>query len=140
MVFFYLDDDGIYWFGWSTPLSVADTLNDFSKLKPFDEIAAIVENRLPLTYVEEVNRMLETWENPPKLPAVTLSIDRITLGLSRIAEQDKLGQGLLVPVYCFYGTLEGTAYQDGSPRAEYNDLLFVINAVDGSVIDPEKGY
>ncbi len=137
---FYLDDDGIYWFGWSTPLSVADTLNDFSKLKPFDEIAAIVENRLPLTYVEEVNRMLETWENPPKLPAVTLSIDRITLGLWRIAEQDKLGQGLLVPVYCFYGTLEGTAYQDGSPRAEYNDLLFVINAVDGSVIDPEKGY
>lgn len=137
---FYLDDDGIYWFGWGTPLSVADTLTPFSNLKPFDEIHSIVENRLPLLYVEDVNRLLETAENPPALPATELSIDRVTLGLWRIAEQDKLGQGLLVPVYCFYGTLKGTRYQDETPRMEYNDLLFVINAVDGSVIDPEKGY
>jgi hypothetical protein len=137
---FYLDDDGIYWFGWSTPLSVADTLTTFSQLKPFDEIVSIVKNRLPLLYVEDVNRLLETAENPPALPATELSIDRVTLGLWRIAEQDKLGQGLLVPAYCFYGTLQGMWSPDETPRVEYDDLLFVINAVDGSVIDPEKGY
>ncbi len=137
---FYLDNDGIYWFGWSTPLSVADTLTAFSQLKPFDEIVSIVKNRLPLLYVEDVNRLLETAENPPALPATELSIDRVTLGLWRIAEQDKLGQGLLVPAYCFYGTLQGMWSPDETPRVEYDDLLFVINAVDGSVIDPEKGY
>ena len=31
-------------------------------------------------------------------------------------------------------------FTHGTPRVECNDLLFVINAVDGSVIDPAKGY
>jgi hypothetical protein len=29
---------------------------------------------------------------------------------------------------------------DETPRVEYDDLLFAINAVDGSIIDPTKGY
>lgn len=137
----YLDADGIFRFGWGTPLSVSDTLTAFSKLKSFDEIRTIAEKRFPLQYLEEANRATEVSDHPnTQLPITEITVDRITLGLWRIAEQDKLGQGLLVPAYCFYGNMKSTWYQDGTPRVEYNDLLFVINAVDGSVIDPAKGY
>ncbi len=137
----YLDADGIFSFAWGTPLSVADTLTGISKLKPFDEINSIVEKRFPLQYLEEANRVTAYAGNPnTERPITEITVDRITLGLWRIAEQDKLGQGLLVPAYCFYGDINSTWYQDGTPRIEYNDLLFVINAVDGSVIDPAKGY
>ena len=137
----YLDADGIFRFAWGTPLSVTDTITAFSKLKPFDEIETIIEKRFPLQYTEEANRATAYAGNPnTELPITEITVDRITLGLWRIAEQDKLGQGLLVPAYCFYGDMKSTWYQDGTPRIEYNDLLFVINAVDGSVIDPAKGY
>ena len=137
----YLDADGIFSFAWGTPLSIADTLTAFSKLKPFDEIETIIEKRFPLQYLEEANRATEALEHPnTTLPITEITVHRIMLGLWRIAEQDKLGQGLLVPAYCFYGDVKSTWYQDGTPRIEYNDLLFVINAVDGSVIDPAKGY
>ena len=137
----YLDADGIFRFAWGTPLSVADTLTGISKLKPFDEINSIAEKRFPLQYLEEANRVTAYAGNPnTERPITEITVDRITLGLWRIAEQDKLGQGLLVPAYCFYGDIKSTWYQDGTPRIEYNDLLFVINAVDGSVIDPAKGY
>ena len=137
----YLDAEGVFSFTWGTPLSVSDTLTGISKLKPFDEIKTIAEKRFPLQYLEEANPVTEVSDHPnTQLPITEITIDRITLGLWRIAEQDKLGQGLLVPAYCFYGDIKSTWYQDGTPRIEYNDLLFVINAVDGSVIDPAKGY
>ena len=137
----YLDADGIFRFAWSTPLAVADTLTACSSLKPFGEIEAILEKRFPLQYLEEANRVTGNAEHPNKqLPITELTVTRVMLGLWRIAEQDKLGQGLLVPAYCFYGDMKSTWYQDGTPRTEYDDLLFVINAVDGSVIDVNKGY
>lgn len=50
-------------------------------------------------------------------------------------------------VYLFYYESFSTAEiakllgeRDVTPRTEYDDLLFVINAVDGSVIDVNKGY
>lgn len=137
----YLDADGVFRFTWGTPLSVSDTQTEISSLRPFDEIRTIVEKRFPLQYLEEANRVTGMSDQPnTRLPITEITVNRITLGLWRIAGQDKLGQGLLVPAYCFYGDLKSTWYQDGTPRIECNDLLFVINAVDGTVIDPAKGY
>lgn len=135
----YLDADGIFRFAWGTPLTKTDTLTASGELLPFNEIEAIAGRLLPLQYIDEANRVIGVDPNA-YLPITELAVTRITLGLWRIAEQGKLGDGFLVPAYCFYGDLKSTYYQDGTCRTECNNLLFVINAIDGSIIDPSRGY
>ena len=62
------------------------------------------------------------------------------LGLWRVRIQDKIDQGMLIPVWAFY------AYKtERDPNGMFDETvsylpILLINAVDGSIIDPAKGY
>jgi hypothetical protein len=67
-------------------------------------------------------------------------INRVTLSLHRIIEQNSNESGLLVPVWSFYGKLV-TDPDDPVFRSEILGVSFLtINAIDGSIIDLYKGY
>lgn len=130
----YLDDSGIFYVTWDAPLTVGDAVAKTSKLKDFSEIQSIAERMLPIMEVENFQ--------PEFTKSVTRTIDRVELGLWRIAEQNELGKGLLVPVYCFYGTdyFRRDISEDYSDETYHRGVVLIVNAVDGSVIDPDKGY
>jgi hypothetical protein len=111
---FEVSGRGIDSIWWTSPLLIAETVNEDAKLKPFSEIAAIFEEMLFIKYAAE-NTM--TWIN----------IDHAELSLQRIAEQDSYTNGLLVPVWNFYSKESG-------------ESIMSINAINGTIIDPELGY
>jgi hypothetical protein len=75
----------------------------------------------------------------------------VQLGLYRVREQNSFDTGLLVPAWFFTGTLTYSesvqaerlqiGFQDWETfRFDSLNPLLIVNAVDGSIIDPQKGY
>ncbi len=132
-----LDDSGIYYVTWSAPFTVGDTINENAKLLDFSEIQKTAERMLPMQEVQNFQ--------PEYSKKADRTVDRIELGLWRVAEQNELGKGLLVPAYCFYGTDHFTrVIKDGphdlTDESYRSSILLIVNAIDGSLIDPAKGY
>ncbi len=128
----WFDDGPDYSFSWASPQATDEVLVEDSTLLPFDSILDIVEKRLPL--------LLDDYARDKRLGEEGLSVDinRVALGLWRIREKDSVETGLLVPAWCFYLDMDiHTEDYDGGRRPE--DLL-IINAVDGTLIDPWNGY
>lgn len=124
-----IDDKGILNVEWESPIEVVETETEDAKLLQFPEIQGIFEKMMPIEYgfrADEEEASLE------------LSVDRAELVLMRVAEQDSIENGLLVPVWRFCGTRTRTLAA-GAGEAEYACIL-TVNAIDGSVIDPGKGY
>ena len=128
----WFDDGPDYSFSWSSPQAMDEVLVEDSTLLPFGTILDIVEKRLPL--------LLDDYARDKRLGEEGLSVDinRVDLGLWRIREKDSVETGLLVPAWCFYLDMDiHTEDYDGGRRPE--DLL-IVNAVDGTLIDPWNGY
>lgn len=117
-----VDDGGIQAVEWTGPLAVESIITDRSTLLPFEEVRGIFEKMLPIVYANY--GVDKDWE---------IEIDHVRLCLWRIFDRDSFTRGILTPVWCFYGTI------DGRPRTEFQPLL-ILNAVDGSIIDPHIGY
>ena len=121
--------DGEIWgFKWYGPIKIAETLADSTPLLPLDTIQDLA--------LQQINRKF-SYESDE---GAALSITRVQLGLFRIREKNNLDGGLLVPAWRidfgdYRGTPEREQYWNG-----VLDLFVVINAVDGTVIDPYKGY
>ena len=125
-----IDDSGVFELRWGGNLTESDTLVKAANLLPFAEIESAIRTRLPVV------RPRGVWDSGK----TTVQVDRIELGLWRVLEQHQLGRGLLVPAYAFYGTAE-TARENGDVvRSDEYGILYLVNAVDGSVIDIDKGY
>ena len=66
----------------------------------------------------------------------TYLINRVHLGLMRIKAKDTRGEGLLVPVWDFWGIRDYSADRD----VQDEGICLTINAIDGTVIDRDLGY
>ena len=131
----YIDEDGIFDFYWIAPVAVTEMVTENAALKTFDEAMEIFKDAVSYTYVAQL-------EDSDISRA--FHIDRITLSLQRISEQNSLGYGLIVPVWNFYGTQQDTYTGDnGEVTSTFNTpgtSMLSINAIDGTIIDIEKGY
>lgn len=127
---FMVNADGVFSIMWQSPLAIMDVINDNTQLKPFSDIREIFEKMMRVKYEADTKLTLG---------GVDFEISRVTLSLQRIAEQNSIENGLLVPVWNFYGK-KIEHYESG----EYNEQIGVsfmsINAIDGSIIDTSKGY
>ena len=73
---------------------------------------------------------------------------RITLSLQRVIEPNRFDSGMLVPVWNFWGVRHKTETHKttgeqrtvGSDEERSRQPFLSINAIDGSIIDPWKGY
>ncbi|MBQ3131700.1 MAG: hypothetical protein IJC24_03230 [Clostridia bacterium] len=73
-----------------------------------------------------------------------ITVEEIRLELRRVREQNSVTDGLLIPVWSFYGN-QWQTMKDGSEPGRtgmegQRSCLLTINAVDGSIIDLAKGY
>ncbi|MEA4870903.1 MAG: DUF6034 family protein [Christensenella sp.] len=135
-----LDDEGIIGLNWTSPLTVGSVEVERANLLPFASILTVAKNMLGV-----VNEPLET--DLKEYQSVSIKIDHITLSLQRIPNADSIQDGLLVPVWNFYGQ-EHFILSDGQEENRGNDLAvslrqepyLSINAIDGSVINKTLGY
>ena len=119
-----VDDSGVLTVEWTGPLAVESFITEKAALLPFEDARAIFEKMLPVVYANYGVNM--DWE---------IDIDEARLCLWRIFDRDSFTRGILAPVWCFYGAVNG----DRGRGASFQPLL-IVNAVDGSIIDPHVGY
>ncbi len=126
-----LDDTGILGFTWSSPLTVTDTVQAQAGLLGFDEIRQRFE--------KQMQYMLEPQAKEKGVTGIDVDVVSVRLELQRVIERDSIGNGLLVPVWNFYGTQ--TVQNANNPEAQaVTGILVTVNAIDGSIIDRELGY
>ena len=136
-----VDKYGVNYFEYSAPITVVKIANDNVKVMLFDEIMNIFEKQIKIGYA---------YNQDPHIIEQTIVIDRIELGLSRIARQNNAGY-MLVPAWNFYGYEIYTfdEKQPGGWELDENNKVEIkenatsfltINAIDGSLIDRGLGY
>lgn len=124
---------------WLQPYKTMETVSEAAQLLPYEEIESIFAKQVGRRFAEDYRR------------DGTLSVDRVQLGLFRIREQNNMESGLLVPAWFFTGTftyseaVQNQRKEDGFRNWERGwlddgDPILIINAIDGSIIDPHLGY
>ena len=119
---FFVNDSGIVGMHWEAPYTIGDTVTADSALLRFEDVMDIFERM----YLVDNDGQEQT-----------VAVDRICLGYTRIAEQNRAGSGILVPVWDFFGSVTD---KNGNATADPGASLLTINAIDGSVIDRNMGY
>ena len=122
--------EGIYSVKWNSPHRITETVTEDANILEFGKIADVFDKMYRVTYDARGN-------------SFGGEVTRVVLSLRRVMDQNNLGYGLLVPVWDFYGTMtvSSTDYPE-EPSHEWmsDEPLITINAIDGTVIDLDKGY
>ena len=113
-------DEGVVQFEMLNPLDVNEIVTEYTKMKDFESIMDIFKKMILIVHA-----------NVPEGQVRTINIERVELGLMRVSEPNSLDTGVIVPVWDFYGHLDGTS--NGTTH-------LTINAIDGSIIDRRVGY
>ena len=132
-----LDDSGFAYLNWSVPLAATETVNQDAALMDYPQIQQAAA-KAAIRYGQ--GRVAAVQKNQKNIKSCSVKVERLVLGLTRVAQKDKPGEFLLVPSWNVYGydELDGAAQKEG-----YKPMAFVvatINALDGSIIDTAKGY
>jgi len=130
----WISKDGIIYFDWLSPYQVMGTEVENATLMPFENIEDIFYKMMKTVYAPSAKE-----EN-----SMTIHVSDIGLKLHRIKQENSDTEGLLVPVWCFYGARQvDEAIENEGMAADWERgymPLLIVNAVDGSIIDLEKGY
>lgn len=126
---FLVNDRGIVYAEWDSPLEIGDIKVDSCKLLPFHEIQPIFEKMMRVIWQYQS----QDYQN------LTCNITEARLELMRVFEQGSAENGLLIPVWNFYGTRQRT-FTNGETDETIPGVMLSVNAVSGAVIDSAKGY
>ncbi len=122
---------------WLAPHKETDVIAENTTLLPYEEIYRIFETQMNRVFAAEDKR------------DGSLDVTAVQLGLFRIREKNNMESGFLVPAWYFTGVFHysaaATAQRSGfqEPDSEWYDArnpLLIVNAIDGSIIDPQNGY
>lgn len=114
----YADDNGIEWFFWQGLSDIEQTVSKNVTLLPFSDVKERILKQLKYN---------NFWTKKSKAQ-ITINVNRIVIGLALESKKDDTVEGLLAPVwYVIYDLKLGSTSQP--------DAL-VLNAIDGSVIEP----
>ena len=120
-------EDGLLSLRWESPIEADETVVETSRLLPFDSVTEVFRKMMTIRYTSDFADRTEVFK-----------ISEIRLELVRVLEQNAQNSGLLIPVWCFYGT-QKTDAPNWHDTETYGCQL-MINAIDGSIIDAERGY
>lgn len=146
-----INDDQIISFRWQSPSKEIQTENTNVELLPFDDIINAFEQQMSLQYtLEKLSHYAP--ENPDydeyiaKMETGHVDINKIELGLVRLAVKDRPGEYRMVPVWKFYGSemVKWAGQEQEQPNMTNligsPNVYQTINAIDGSIIDSKLGY
>ncbi len=125
---FMVSDKGIISMDWRAPVELLETKVSDCALMPFAEMQSVFEKMMFIEYEAQAEH----------LDNLTCRIDEVCLEMIRIVEQDSIENGLLVPVWNFYGVDLRT--DKGETTETSTNIVLCVNAIDGSIIDTGKGY
>lgn len=148
-----IDREGIVSMNWIEPITVREAVADSNHLMSFSEIREIAEKMYRVIYLQYTDPQSTDTDRIE----VELNVGHVDLELIRVREQDNVDgkKGLLIPAWVFYGTIRETVFlKDGSNDTYYSEyglggldlyyqgdtITLCINAIDGSIIDPVRGY
>lgn len=126
-----VNQDSILQFDWDSPHQLGETLVEDCTLLPFTAVVEVAEKMLPLLFDEH-------WGHIDEMTSANIQITRIEFGMVRIIKNQSIDEGLMVPVWAFYGEesfASPTAEKQTKPNRQPHRLL-AINAIDGTVVDP----
>lgn len=137
-------DSGVNYMYWEMPSKLTRVLNENVVLKPFDEIIQRFKDQVlyeSATSLGADNSVIKK----------TLVIDRVELGMMQVRKKDSNTTLMMVPTWTFFGKtiLEYAEPQPGGyPLNENNEYTsqvpgysyMIINAIDGSTVNPVLGY
>lgn len=143
-----IDEQGIYRLTWEAPIRVTETIREAVRLTPFSEITDRFQRQMwteNSVWVTLDPSRTSGDENGFYTSDLRFEVTRITLSLQRVMEPNRFDTGMLVPVWNFWGTkhITETSLKTGEQRTDSvtgSGSFLSINAIDGSVIDPWKGY
>ena len=124
-----LSDAGLLGFRWESPIEADETVVETAQLLPFDAVMDVFRKMMPIRYASSFEDRTEVFQ-----------ISEIRLELVRVLEQNAPNSGLLIPAWCFYGTNRTDSDSPDWVWTETYGCQLMLNAVDGSIIDPETGY
>ena len=126
---FLVNDEGIVYAEWASPLEICDIRVYSCNLLPFSEIQQIFEKMVRVIWQYQAKDCL----------SLTCNITEARLELMRVLEQGSTDNGLLIPVWNFYGTRQ-RSFANGNTDETLHGIMLTINAIDGSIIDRALGY
>ena len=131
---FWVSQDGLIYFVWRSPYEINEAVVENASLMSFSDIEDIFYKMMTTIYGPAAKTEDQT----------VINVSRVNLRLQRIKSQDSYTEGLLIPVWCFYGEKQvDESVENPGMVADWERgyvPLLTINAVDGSVINPEEGY
>ena len=133
-----LRNTDLYSFSYGGPLVLGNTLVEDANLMSFDAVMERFEQMVRMKY-EGI--MADPGWGGGGIRSMEVQVDRIELSLERVAQPDNINGGLLVPVWSFYGSVPCTRAEDSFDYVfDHTMPILILNAVDGNLIDPHKGY
>ncbi len=127
------DESGVVCLDWESPYEIEDVSDEYVFLLPFSDIQDVFKKM-----VVEKYRDLERAE---------YHIDRVQLGYMRVRKNGTETEGLMIPVWDFFGTgkvyvggVENTAGGNAIESIWAYESLLTVNAMDGSIVDKKLGY
>lgn len=123
---------------WVSPHRMTEIVTDDSALLSFEAIDAIFRQMFGVVYADTIQK--NTYDED-ELREMRFELERVRFSLRRVMEQNQVDFGLLVPVWDFYGTQIAVNTHGHEDRMNLHEpLLLTINAIDGSIIDIDRGY
>lgn len=134
-----VSDSGIEAIEWKSPLNVEKAISDNVNLFPFESAASIFEEMMPEIY----HSRLKMADSGDLTFSYRIHVSSVKLCLMQVQNSENEQSGLLVPAWVFYGEWWEKINEKDTAEKLFDSVpyvLFAVNAVDGTVIDPWEIY
>ncbi len=121
------NENEVLGFFYTSPSKIMDIKNDNVGILPFDEILKRFQSNIFVHYI---------WGIPGS--SVKIRVEKIKFGMERLPVKDNANQYLMVPAWNFVGSVENYFSEEVGELYEENKSIFVINAIDGSIISQSQ--
>ena len=129
-----VDDAGVLNMSYSQPHEVTEIVTERAEILPLEEAVASFERMIGYQYAAYETGQRELCDD------AYLCIDEVRLGLTRIVEKNAQEQGYLVPSWTFFGHYKLSDFRPDGYGHHGTEAILIVNALDGSIIDPDRGF
>ena len=129
-----VDDAGVLYMAYPPLYEVTEIVTERAEILSLEEAVASFEQMIGYQYAAYETGQRELCDD------AYLCIDEIRLGLTRIAEKNAQQQGYLVPSWTFFGHYKLSDFWPDGEGHHGTEAILIVNALDGSIIDPDRGF
>ncbi len=129
-----VDDAGVLYMAYPPLYEVTEIVTERAEILSLEEAVASFERMIGYQYAAYETGQRELCDD------AYLCIDEIRLGLTRIAEKNAQEQGYLVPSWTFFGHYKLSDFRPDGYGHHGTEAILIVNALDGSIIDPDRGF